>query len=362
MLQRLFIILFIISTGGCQGDGTHVLKDPPDLGPDLPNYSIIDWGAAPETRYHTDAKCARLETKVELLPLDMLIALDTSYSMDFKAKWPSVKEAIKVFTTDPRFTGLGVGIQYFPLRKQCSVEDYAAPAVPITVLPGVGPSINDSLDLQRMFGGTPMVPMLEGALQYTRGIAGQNANRKVVVIIATDGIPDNTCTAPDLASRPNTLANVVTLAGEGLSGSPSISTFAIGVGQELTALNQISQAGSGSDAILVDADQDIKAAFIQALDTIRRRALSCEHEIPEPEKGEIDYDYVNVEFTTEGETETFLRVSEEGECQFAMDNGWYYDNPLAPTKIVLCDGACDKVQTSANGIFNVIFGCASIIY
>ncbi|HEV8245208.1 MAG TPA: hypothetical protein VGP93_05545, partial [Polyangiaceae bacterium] len=64
--------------------------------------------------------CAGEITKGELIPLDVYIMLDTSRSMvDFSGvaitKWQAVKTALTTFLQDPTSTGIGVGIQYFPL-------------------------------------------------------------------------------------------------------------------------------------------------------------------------------------------------------------------------------------------------------
>ena len=54
--------------------------------------------------------CGGTTQKVELAPLDMVITLDTSGSMDFDLKWVSVQAALEDFVSDPRFNGLGVGL------------------------------------------------------------------------------------------------------------------------------------------------------------------------------------------------------------------------------------------------------------
>lgn len=74
-----------------------------------------------------------MEAKQEakLAPLDIFMMLDISSSMldrtgsraNAPTKWEAVSSALKAFLTDPASNGLGVGIQYFPLRD---------PSVPMT--------------------------------------------------------------------------------------------------------------------------------------------------------------------------------------------------------------------------------------
>jgi len=72
----------------------------------------------------------------------------------------------------------------------------------------------------------------------------------------------------------------------GVNGSPSISTYVIGVGPDLTNLNQIAMAGGTGNAYIVDSMAGTTDQFIDALDSIRMRAgLACEFQIPQPAAG-----------------------------------------------------------------------------
>jgi len=305
--------------------------------------------------------CGTQSAKVELAPLDMLIALDTSFSMDFDNKWPSVKTALEAFAADPRFTGLGVGLQYFPLRAQCNVADYQVPAVGIAPLPGVAMDLTASLANQRMSGGTPMVPALEGTLAYSRSWAATNPGHKTVIVLATDGVPDDSCSAAPDGGASNTLANVVAVAASGLAGANPVSTFVIGVGSELTGLDQIAAAGGTQHAILVDTAQDIEQAFIAALNAIRKTALACEYAIPMDMGSAIDPGRVNVRFTSGGKSDTFVNVGDASGCMYKPTNGWYYDDPNNPQKVILCGDTCTNVKASDDGQVDVVFGCKTLI-
>lgn len=316
-------------------------------------YNPQDGGLANDARV-----CGNITRIPELPPFDMLLALDTSYSMDFKEKWLSVKSALKVFAKDQSFETMGVGVQYFPLRAQCNVSDYAAPAVAVGNLNDVSGALVTSLDEQRMAGGTPMVPMLTGALKYARQWAEEHPERTISIIIATDGIPDNTCIAPSDDAMPNTLANIVKVAQDAATTRPRIPIFVIGVGSELTALNQISQAGGTGDAFLVDTADNIQKAFLEALNDIRR-SMACAYDVPDPPSEELVLDFAaaQVRFTLkDNDPEYFENVLNESGCAGAPDSGWYYDDPEDPTKIVLCENACKKSH-SDGGKIEVIFGC-----
>jgi hypothetical protein len=66
--------------------------------------------------------CVGQITKGELVPVDMFVMLDISASMLEMTgtggdKWTAVKNALGAFLSDAGSSGLGVGIQYFPLEK-----------------------------------------------------------------------------------------------------------------------------------------------------------------------------------------------------------------------------------------------------
>lgn len=299
--------------------------------------------------------CGLISRVPELPPFDIMMAIDTSYSMDFQEKWISIKAALKVFAQDASFSSLGVGLQYFPLRAQCSVSDYQMPDVSIAPLPMIQSQFVDSLDKQRMFGGTPMVPMLTGVMKYAKTRAAAFPDREVAIVLATDGVPDDTCLIDSAESKANTLKNLIDVAKSGVAASPKVSVFVIGVGSELTALNQIAVAGGTDKAFLLDANKNIETAFLAALDSIRL-TMACEYDIPDPPSGDLlmDYSKVQVQFSVNGQNEIFFDpVDGANNC---TPNGWYFNDPNNPTKIVLCDEACKKSHQEG-GKMDVRFGC-----
>ncbi len=308
------------------------------------------------------AACVSSAAAVQALGADVLFLLDTSYSMDYNLKWTSISQALEQFVQDPRFTGLGAGIQYFPLRETCDEPSYAMPAVPVDVLPAASSTLITSIESKRMAGGTPTAPAMQGVLAYETARAAANPTRKQVVVMATDGVPDDSCTVEGDMGTPNTIDEVVSLVTAAQQASPNVVTFVIGVGSELTALNAIAAAGGGTPtALLVDTTQDITTEFSSALDQIRKLAFACEFAVPLPPAGLlIDPTHVNVTFTTSS-TVNFVYVGSLAGCSANLDNGWYYDDPKKPTKVILCDGACNAVRGSSNGEVDVIYGCETLI-
>jgi hypothetical protein len=208
-----------------------------------------------------------------------------------------------------------------------------------------------------MFGGTPLVQVLEGMLGYLRAWAKDHPGRKPVMVLATDGIPDDTCSASDI-DPPNSLENAVAIAKQAYTGEPSIPVFVIGVGAELTALNGIAEAGGTGSAAVLSTGGNVTQKFLAALDDVRTSALSCDYEIPEPATGKIDFDAVNVTFQDgSAPADTFFYVGDAAGCSTSADQSWYYDDAKQPSRVVLCPKTCERVSAASSAKVSIAFGC-----
>jgi hypothetical protein len=340
---------------GCGSNPDDPVKadaGPPDSGSSSrgPTFQGADGGGV-----NTEGGgCLSVSKQATNTPLDMVIGLDTSFSMDFDDKWTNVKAALESFVTNPAYADLGIGLQFFPIRKQCSVPDYEALAVALGPEAQVSTPITQALDAQMMAGGTPTVPLLQGLVAYLQ--AHPNPAHKPVIVLATDGVPDSACISPVDGETPNTLANATALAAAAYAATPSISTFVIGVGSELSALDAIAQAGGTGQATLVDTGGNAQQQFLSALDAARRTAIPCDFAIPQDDG--IDPSETNVVYAPVGAPQQqFVFVGDSTGCAQASTDGWYFDDPTTPTKVILCDAACDMVKADDRGQVNVVFGC-----
>lgn len=89
--------------------------------------------------------------------------------------------------------------------------------------------------------------------------------------------------------------------------------------------------------------------------------LPCEYAIPEPPEGMMfDPMLVNVDYTPSGGARQRIPAARSvDECPSGSD-GWYYDDPSAPTQILLCPGTCSIVAADTSGMVNIALGCATI--
>lgn len=244
----------------------------------------------------------------------------------------------------------------------CAAGDYAKPAVAIAELNGAAAALVASQDGTAPEGATPTGPALQGAIDYASDWAVANPEHKVVVLLATDGLPTE-CAPLDNAG----LANI---AAAGFDGEPSVPTFVIGVfaGNDAAAkatINAIAAAGGTDTAFYIDANQAVDQAFLDALNAIRGAKLACEYQLPPPPMGEnLDFQKVNVLHTPDGADKpgVVLYVGSVDKCDPAL-GGWYYDvDPQmggTPTKILMCPKTCDTF--GLGGTVDIQLGCETII-
>lgn len=310
-------------------------------------------------------ECAKESAKAELRPLDIYIVLDRSGSM-VGTRWPAVTAALSSFVQAPGATGVGAGIQFFPLAEEakvCKYEAYAVPAVGMGALPENAAAIDAALaknEPPKAVGNptlptlnTPTLPALQGAYDFARSWATSHPDRTVIVLLATDGEPNACDSTTDKAAQ--VAKNALTAA------TPSIPTFVVGVGKELASLDLIAAAGGSEKAILVDAEaSDTTAQFKAALEKVRGNAIPCSLPVPKPVTGTLDPALVNLKTKNAAGMETFIgRVADAAACG-ADAVGWYYDNPAAPKEVLLCASSCQAVRATATSL-DLVLGCESVV-
>jgi hypothetical protein len=224
----------------------------------------------------------------------------------------------------------------------CNANDYLPPAVMIEPLPGVRPKIEDAFNKTSPGGGTPTRPAMQSAVQVMTAYAKQFPERKVIIVLATDGSP-NDCNS--------TNANVAAEAQTAFQSVPSVLTFVISI-DDVAGLNDVAQAGGTKQALIVNTASAAQE-FLEAMNEIRGKALGCEYLIPQPKPGDtLDYNKVNVLLGSQ----KIPGMAGAADC--ADEAGWYYD--AAKTKILLCPKSCDMIQAGAVGSVSVTLGCETL--
>lgn len=93
--------------------------------------------------------------------------------------------------------------------------------------------------------------------------------------------------------------------------------------------------------------------------------IPCEFDLPDPPDGmTFDRMRVNVVYTpsTGGGPITFPFVGTPDGASCPVDGeGWFYDDPMMPTRILLCPSTCSRVTADDAGSVNIALGCETLI-
>jgi hypothetical protein len=299
----------------------------------------------------------------------------------------------------PGAGSISIAIQYFHPQNppansnDCDGTAHGTPAVPVGPLPDNGQAIINSLGQTSPNGNTPTTGALTGGTQFCSNYQTANPDKKCVVVLVTDGQPNGcglTDSCPEAGARncvdPRSAGILVPIAQTAHDATNSVTTFTVG-------MQGITPAGFGLlDAIAIAGGSDCTPGtpgneacnittggaqgFLDALNTIRKTVqvtgtttqtyttteqttLACQWLIPKPEPGKtFDKDLVNVNVTIDGKLTRVGNVQSQADCA-AAGEGWYYDDPTAPTQILTCPALCDQLKAATKPQVEVLVGCAT---
>jgi hypothetical protein len=326
--------------------------------------------------------CATGTASAKLSNVRMLVMFDRSTSMNDEAdqttgatRWDLASAALTGFFADPAAGGLQVALRFFPHDSPaagcnddaCDVNACAQPIVPLATLAAEPADAHEAalvaasiaaMPPPRMAGqganagsqGTPISAALGGALSWAAGQRMAAPEESAVVVLVTDGQP-NGCEEEITA--------ISGLAQEAFTTS-GIRTYAIGLtGSRESDMDAIAAAGGTTEGIFISDGATAKQDLLNALAAIRGSVLDCDFEMPNASNGmQVDPSKVNVKYTPAGGTQMTLgRVPDEAGCGTAP--GWYYDNEMNPTRIMLCPASCNSASVEVDATLEVLLGCVT---
>jgi hypothetical protein len=257
------------------------------------------------------------------------------------SKWAQMSKALSSFFASAQSKGITVSLITFS-GETCSASVYTSPDTKNIALPDTNGTLDAKIASINPNGETHTRYALDGAIQYAKTV---NTTGKVAVVMATDGFPQG-CTD-------NTIQSTSTIAA---NAKDTIPTYVIGVGNLLDDLNTIAASGGTQKAFIVQTSNQslVGNDFATALSSIRGKALACEYALPQAPAGQtLDFQKVNVQYTGGGASAQTLKYSDS--C--ADTSGWKYDNASSPTKILLCQSACDKAKADGSAKIDLVLGC-----
>jgi hypothetical protein len=241
-------------------------------------------------------------------------------------------------------------------------------------------------------GGTPTRSALQGTINYMNGLPATTPPSKNVIVFLTDGEPGfgyqppGTSIVNGLHSCDDLNNSACITACNGLTGgdcgdvspctpaatevdavaaviqsAPPKSIYIFGVGDLTSSTMDEWATASANPAVALQGLSGKQAAetFKAGLQAIQKSFIKCNINVPVAKAGgpAIDYAKVNVDYINGSNVDTALvKVKNDADCG-STQYGWYYDNDVTPTKILLCASACAMAQTDPNGRIQTVLGC-----
>jgi hypothetical protein len=390
--------------GGAGGLGASVSST--STGPDDDDGGITVSDAATEEKpIETDAACAAVasEAQATALPVDIIWLVDNSSSMQTAVA--QIKLGLNAFAATIESKSLDYQVIMLALRnKQSPITINGGTRYPVCIPQPLAGDDNcgdgarffqSSIDI---YSTQPLEQFL-GTMGQTKGYTVADAKggepwaqhlrpdaTKTIIVVSDDNArlsatdfetfpggknPYNSLILPPGILDPsyNDLFKGYLFGGIygwGNAADPSVKcsfadlTQPASSGPTYTTL--VTKTG-GVRAKLCDgaaAWQPFFDAVAQAV--IASAKLSCELVIPPPSMGTLDPAKVNVAIQSGGNQVYLPGVTDAAACGPA--GGWYYDDPVTPTKVTLCPASCDAAQASVGpgkpGHIEVLFGCATV--
>jgi hypothetical protein len=347
-------------------------------------------GQAPVTE---DASCGVGMATANLKPVNMLVMFDRSSSMldctdgttgdepcATQTRWQSATSALNTFFQSPEADGLGVALRFFPHDVPaagcfgaeggaCNATACSEALVDMDRLTA-GPAPTDSHEQALLdavasstpiravsgvnTGGTPISAALEGGHLFTTAHQAAHPDERTVLVFVTDGKP-NGCDQD--------FADISKIASDALASS-GVPTYVIGLtdsmggGVNQDDMNDLADAGGTTQAFFVSDSATAATDLLDTLNAIRGDAIACDFPLPSSTTSgmTIDPTLINVSYTSAngGETELGL-VASAADC--ASEQAWYYDDPAAPMRIILCPSACETVTSDSSAAIRILAGC-----
>ena len=319
----------------------------------------------------TDAQgCSESNTEISRIPVVIEFVVDESGSMDSGGKWTALRDALlgafdDMQTTADPATFVGV------LRYGTSVGDKVDPG-PLTDTKHYDDLV-DNIDTPKAGGGSTATEVaLKAAYKIVEdfkppastGLVPDKMNR--VVVLMSDGEPNGGATEETKCQN---------LAEEKYTAVPPdgpISTFSVGIGPfpassgynptfmgwmavkggtarpDCSPTENMNEAGVCHYQVTPGGDATAtKQALVDAINQIRALSASCEFTFTTNKNTDINN--VEVEITAKDGTKTKIPKDPE--------NGWSFDDPEAPTKVVLNGEACASSNGTVSGRVDVVIGC-----
>jgi hypothetical protein len=311
------------------------------------------------------------EAESQNLPADIIIAVDTSGSMDDEAQW-----------TQQNMNAMVQAITGSMIDAHVVMISSADICVPAPLGSGSCPA-DENLPayrhVQQSVGSNDALQIILATYPQWQPSLRANATKTFVVITDDDSdMGASAFTNQLLALDPPTFQGfkfdaIYSYEDPAACAAACFASFCQNCGNccpscqplsaaEGTVYEQLVQQTQGVQGDL--CDQNFQPVFTDmATAVVSGSVIPCLYDIPDPPPNEtLDYEKVNVKYQPDPNSmfqDIYYVPGGLADC--GPNGGWYYDDPQAPTQILLCPATCDLVQASSDGQVQIELGCETLI-
>ena len=365
--QRLAPLL-LLSACVVTGDAGRLTADG---GADLGGTGSADGGTTPSTSGDESSgdgmkldvstpdvettECASVgqTTTIEERPSDIIVVVDRHMNPD---------------TTDPTFQNFAQLIANDGIEdvRVVMIAGYPPDGICIDEPPlgtGMCPTTDDNPPVYRhldvvIAGDTLLTQVLDEADQWAPLLRPQ-ARTHVLVVASGDA----TLPVADFDAELRMHLPAPTYTFHAMAPGPEAAgrCSAVLPGQPWSAALAYEAHAAATGGVFEDAcDYSVKVLFDDLLERITAVALACEYDIPAPPDGMVfDQGKVNVDYDDGFGLQTVGFVESAADCP-GVTNGWYYDDPVTPSQILMCPQTCSRFELLQNASIEIRFGCTTI--
>ena len=348
---------------GGHGGSTTVRSDAAVAGPDVDKVSINTdvqpiWYAESDAPHapdippapSADANCGSVASSTTRQPVDVLLVLDRSASMDYSiaedcycssttatagtvcsnttnctTRWNSVKPAVT--TTLSTSTYVNWGLKFFP-SPNTSTSCGETTTMEVKVDASSASDIESQVNNATLSLSTPTAAAINAATAYLKTLTDTN---KKFILVATDGEPNCGGTPANINTPDLTGANTAATAARA-AGFP---VYVIGIGPNLSNLTQLAAAGGTTDFYPVTSPDQLASALSSISKVVGSCTFQSQDPPPDPENVAV---YVNKQLIAKDPNE-----------------GWQYG--ATSQEIVLKGSYCDHITAGEDTTVQILFGC-----
>jgi hypothetical protein len=295
-----------------------------------------------------DSNCGILTVETTRPPVDVLLLLDRSASMNWSIKedycycdrtlgtpcnadgggctdrWGAVIPAVSAALSNSTYVNWGLKLFNSSDTDQC----YVSKDVEVGIADNSADEIKKQIEKATLTLGTPTAAGITAATAYLKTMTDNNQR---VILLATDGEPNCGGNPASIRNDDLTGANAAATAANA-AGFP---VYVVGIGPNLSNLSQMAKAGGTKDYYPVSSTEELT----QALATISKLVGSCDYKADK---------------TPDDENNIAVYVNKKRVAKDDSD-GWKFG--ATTSDIVLTGSYCDMVKSGDGASVQILFGC-----